>query len=54
LAGSHSPLVFVRMLSEISCDWDADLVYHPPGRGSAVYHWSSTEGTLHPYRTVNE
>lgn len=42
------------LLSQIPSDWDADLMYHPPGRASAVYQWSSTEGTLHPYQTVNE
>ena len=29
--------------------WEAQILYHPPNRGSAIYHWSSTEGTLHPY-----
>jgi hypothetical protein len=40
--------------SQISGDWEAELLYHPPGRAQALYHWSSTEGTLHPYRTVSE
>ena len=41
------------MLSAISGQWDANLIYYPPGQPSAPYHWSSSEGILHPYRTVN-
>jgi len=40
--------------SQVVGDWNADLLYYPPGQGSALYHWSSAEGTLHPYRTVSE
>jgi hypothetical protein len=42
------------LLAQIAAGWDADLLYYPPRQGSAIYHWSSAEGTLHPYRTVNE
>jgi hypothetical protein len=28
--------------------WEADVVYHPPGHASAMYHWSSAEGPTHP------
>ncbi|MCL4851825.1 MAG: hypothetical protein KJZ78_10640 [Bryobacteraceae bacterium] len=41
------------MLSAIPGQWDASLTYYPPGRASGPYHWSSSEGILHPYRTVN-
>lgn len=27
--------------------WEAELLYHPPGRGKAIYHWSRAEGILH-------
>lgn len=41
------------MLSAIPGQWDANLTYYPPGQASALYHWSRSEGILHPFRTVN-
>src|SRR5262249_6771 len=38
------------LLDQTSGDWDADLLYHPAGEHSAVYHWSITEGMLTPYK----
>ena len=44
---------FIRLLlAEVSAHREADFLYYPPGQASALYHWSSTEGTLHPYQTV--
>jgi hypothetical protein len=40
------------LLVQIAGDWEADILYYPPHRASALYHWSSTEGMLTPYRTV--
>ena len=42
------------LLAQVLGAWEADFLYHPPGQGSALYHWSSTEGKLLPYRTVAE
>jgi hypothetical protein len=42
------------VLSEVSGSWDADLLYYPPRICSARYHWSSSEGTLHPVRSIPE
>jgi len=45
----------LHILSEqIPSPWEADLLYYPRGRSSALYHWSSAEGMLHPVRTVRE
>lgn len=32
----------------LATSWEADVVYHPPGHASAMYHWSSIEGAMHP------
>jgi hypothetical protein len=40
------------LLAHISGDWEADVLYYPPQKASALYHWSSTEGMLTPYQTV--
>jgi len=26
----------------LATSWEADVVYHPPGHSTAMYHWSST------------
>jgi len=33
------------LLSHISGDWEAEFMYYPPRRGSALYFWSSIEDT---------
>jgi hypothetical protein len=30
--------------------WTADVLYYSSGTLSDLYHWSSQEGTLHPFR----
>ena len=42
------------LLAQVAGDWDADVLYYPRGQASALYHWSSSQGTVHPYRTVTE
>jgi hypothetical protein len=34
--------------------WEADVLYYARGQAQALYHWSSSQGTLHPYRTITE
>ena len=42
------------LLVRVRSDWEVDVLYYPHGQASALYHWSSSQGTLHPYRTVTE
>jgi hypothetical protein len=41
------------LLVHVAFDWDADVLYYPPQKASALYAWSSTEGMLTPYRTLH-
>ena len=40
--------------AQVAGHWEADVLYYPRGQAQALYHWSSSEGTLHPYRTISE
>ena len=33
-------------LAELQTDWSFELLYHPTGRASALYHWSSDDGWM--------
>ena len=35
-------------LAELRTDWSFELLYHPGGRATAVYHWSSDDGWIFP------
>jgi len=45
--------VIHALLSLVSGEWGADLLYNARGQGSALYHWSSSEGNSHPYQTAD-
>jgi hypothetical protein len=35
-------------LAELRTDWELELLYHPPKRSGAIYHWSSSGGWMLP------
>jgi hypothetical protein len=55
----HSEMDFIKerngvvliFTTELPAEWEAEILYYSPAGASAIYHWSSAEGILHPYRS---
>lgn len=41
-----------QILLNVLDEWQLDVLYYVPSRSLPLWGWSSTEGTLHPFRTI--
>lgn len=41
-----------QILLNVLDEWQLDVLYYAPSRSLPSWGWSSTEGTLHPFRTI--